>query len=82
MRRTLPLLTFVVSACAPAAAPPSPARTPLESLRHSIDSLVNDPNFANAQLGLLNVDPKTSDTLYTRNAGKLYMQATNHKIIT
>ena len=82
MRRTLPLLTFVVSACAPAAAPPSPARTPLESLRHSIDSLVNDPNFANAQLGLLIVDPKTGDTLYSRNAGKLFMPASNQKIIT
>ena len=76
------VLSFFAGACAPAAAPPSPARTPLESLRRSIDSLVNDPKFANAQLGLLIVDPKTGDTLYSRNAGKLFMPASNQKIIT
>jgi D-alanyl-D-alanine carboxypeptidase/D-alanyl-D-alanine-endopeptidase (penicillin-binding protein 4) len=54
----------------------------LESLRHSIDSLVNDPKFANAQIGLLIVNPKTGDTIYSRNAGKLFMPASNQKIIT
>lgn len=82
MRRFAFLSCLIISACAPAAAPPSPVRTPLEALRFSIDSLVNDPEFANAQLGLLIVDPKTSDTLYSRNAGKLFMPASNQKIIT
>lgn len=82
MRRSLLLISALVAACGPAAAPPSPVRTPLESLRSSIDTLVNDPKFANAQLGLLIVDPKTGDTLYSRNAGKLFMPASNQKIIT
>ena len=82
MRRSLLLLSALLAACGPAAAPPSPVRTPLESLRNSIDSLVNDTKFANAQLGLLIVDPKTGDTLYSRNAGKLFIPASNQKIIT
>ncbi len=82
MRRFAALSLVVLAACAPAGAPPSPAASPLETLRHSIDSLVNDPKFKNAQIGLLIVDPKTGDTLYSRNAGKLFMPASNQKIIT
>ena len=81
MKRTAVML-LVVTACAPAARPPSPALSPLESLRHSIDSLVEDPRFANAHLGLLIVNPETGDTLYSRNAGKLFMPASNQKILT
>lgn len=75
-------LLLLLTACAPAASPPTPVVTPLESLRHSIDSLVNDPKFANAQIGLLIVNPKTGDTIYSRNAAKLFMPASNQKIIT
>ena len=75
-------LLLLLTACAPAASPPTPVVTPLESLRHSIDSLVNDPKFANAQIGLLIVNPKTGDTIYSRNAGKLFMPASNQKILT
>lgn len=82
MKRFLTSIAIAAAACAPAAAPPSPARTPLDSLRHVIDSLVDDQRFANAQIGLLIVDPKTGDTLYSRNAGKLFMPASNQKIIT
>jgi D-alanyl-D-alanine carboxypeptidase/D-alanyl-D-alanine-endopeptidase (penicillin-binding protein 4) len=82
MRRFSGLSLFVLAACAPAGAPPSPVSSPLETLRHSIDSLVNDPRFKNAQIGLLIVDPKTGDTLYSRNSGKLFMPASNQKIIT
>lgn len=71
------------AACAPQVATrPSPARTPLETLRFSIDSLVNDPMFANSQLGVLIVNPKSGDTLYSRNAGKLFMPASNQKVLT
>jgi D-alanyl-D-alanine carboxypeptidase/D-alanyl-D-alanine-endopeptidase (penicillin-binding protein 4) len=54
----------------------------LAALRHSIDSLVNDPIFANAQIGLLIMNPATGDTLYSRNSGKLFMPASNQKILT
>jgi D-alanyl-D-alanine carboxypeptidase/D-alanyl-D-alanine-endopeptidase (penicillin-binding protein 4) len=82
LRRAAVALALVSAACGPAGAPPSPARSPLDQLRFSIDSLVTDPKFANAQIGLLVVDPKTGDTLYSRNAGKLFMPASNQKIIT
>src|SRR5215211_6529880 len=82
MRRSILQVSLIAAACAPAAAPPSPSLSPLETLRHSIDSLVNDSKFANAHIGLLVVDPKNGDTLYSRNAGKLFIPASNQKIIT
>lgn len=81
MKRYIALI-LTVAACAPAAAPPAPVLSPLEALRHSIDSLVEDPKFANAQIGLLIVNPASGDTLYSRNAGKLFMPASNQKIVT
>ncbi len=85
MRIRLALLAAgaaLISACGPAGAPPSPARAPLQALRFSIDSLVSDPAFANAHLGVLIVNPATGDTLYSRNAGKLFMPASNQKVLT
>jgi D-alanyl-D-alanine carboxypeptidase/D-alanyl-D-alanine-endopeptidase (penicillin-binding protein 4) len=55
---------------------------PRVALRGSIDSAVNDPKFANAFWGILVVDPASGDTLYSHNAGKLFMPASNQKIIT
>ncbi|MEO7501661.1 MAG: D-alanyl-D-alanine carboxypeptidase/D-alanyl-D-alanine-endopeptidase [Gemmatimonadaceae bacterium] len=60
----------------------APVRTPLETLRHSIDSLVSNPQFRSSDIGLLVVNPVTSDTLYSLNAGKLFVPASNMKIIT
>jgi D-alanyl-D-alanine carboxypeptidase/D-alanyl-D-alanine-endopeptidase (penicillin-binding protein 4) len=51
-------------------------------LRHEIDSLTSQPVFRNAQWGVLIVNPRTADTIYSRNAGKLFMPASNMKIIT
>ena len=51
-------------------------------LRHEIDSLTSQPEFRNAQWGVLIVNPRTGDTLYSKNAGKLFMPASNMKIIT
>jgi D-alanyl-D-alanine carboxypeptidase/D-alanyl-D-alanine-endopeptidase (penicillin-binding protein 4) len=51
-------------------------------LRHYIDSLTDAPEFSNAHWGILIVDPSTGDTLYSRNAGKLFMPASNMKILT
>jgi D-alanyl-D-alanine carboxypeptidase/D-alanyl-D-alanine-endopeptidase (penicillin-binding protein 4) len=73
---------MLVAACAPASQAPVPVRSPREALRFSIDSLVNDPMFANAQIGLLIFNPRTGDTLYSRNAGKLFMPASNQKLLT
>jgi serine-type D-Ala-D-Ala carboxypeptidase/endopeptidase (penicillin-binding protein 4) len=56
--------------------------SPRSELRHEIDSLTSQPEFRNAQWGVLIVNPRTGDTLYSQNAGKLFMPASNMKIIT
>ena len=98
MRITAVLTTLVAfTACAPAVSP-HPAPGPIADravqgpararpderamLRASIDSAVNAPKFENAHWGILIVDPASGDTIYSRNAGKLFMPASNMKIIT
>jgi D-alanyl-D-alanine carboxypeptidase/D-alanyl-D-alanine-endopeptidase (penicillin-binding protein 4) len=74
-------MPFALSACVTVMRtvhPPS-SRT---QLRHLIDSLTTQPEFRNAQWGVLIVNPRTGDTLYSKNAGKLFMPASNMKIIT
>ncbi|NUQ20428.1 MAG: D-alanyl-D-alanine carboxypeptidase/D-alanyl-D-alanine-endopeptidase, partial [Gemmatimonadaceae bacterium] len=94
MRRlSLPLVTVAVAACSSAAPiiltptpTPAPATAPWvderASLRRSIDSAVDAPEFANAFWGILILDPATGDTLYSHDAAKLFMPASNQKIIT
>ncbi|MDQ2766497.1 MAG: D-alanyl-D-alanine carboxypeptidase/D-alanyl-D-alanine-endopeptidase [Gemmatimonadota bacterium] len=70
-----------------AAVAPSVSTTPTETisraaLRHAIDSMVAQSQFRNSQFGVLVVDPEKSDTLYSLNAGKLFMPASNMKIVT
>lgn len=52
------------------------------ALRASIDSMADAPAFHNAFWGILVVDPERGDTLYSRNAGKLFLPASNMKIVT
>jgi D-alanyl-D-alanine carboxypeptidase/D-alanyl-D-alanine-endopeptidase (penicillin-binding protein 4) len=52
------------------------------ALRMAIDSMADAPEFSNAHWGILIVDPERGDTLYSRNAGKLFMPASNMKILT
>ncbi len=52
------------------------------ALRAFVDSLTDAPEFSNAHWGILIVDPSSGDTLYSRNAGKLFMPASNMKILT
>jgi D-alanyl-D-alanine carboxypeptidase/D-alanyl-D-alanine-endopeptidase (penicillin-binding protein 4) len=44
--------------------------------------MVTQPEFRNAHWGILIVDPDRGDTLYSHNAGKLFMPASNMKIVT
>ena len=52
------------------------------ALRASIDSMADAPEFHNAFWGILVVDPERGDTLYSRNAGKLFLPASNMKVVT
>src|SRR5256714_5288411 len=51
-------------------------------LHHIIDSLTNQAEFRNGNWAVLIVNSRTGDTMYSRNAGKLFMAASNMKIIT
>jgi D-alanyl-D-alanine carboxypeptidase/D-alanyl-D-alanine-endopeptidase (penicillin-binding protein 4) len=93
MRALRPTLALLLAACSSARVPPpapSPAARPvapaepgaLASLRSFIDSSAGAPEFRNAHWGILIVDPARGDTLYTRNADKLFMPASNMKIVT
>ncbi|MDP9206101.1 MAG: D-alanyl-D-alanine carboxypeptidase, partial [Gemmatimonadota bacterium] len=78
---TTALTPFVLTACVTVMGRVRPA-APRAELRHLIDSLTTQPEFRNAQWGVLIVNPRKGDTLYSKNAGKLFMPASNMKIIT
>jgi D-alanyl-D-alanine carboxypeptidase/D-alanyl-D-alanine-endopeptidase (penicillin-binding protein 4) len=56
--------------------------SPAVTLRAGIDSLVSASEFRNANWGILIVDPDRGDTLYSLHAGKLFMPASNMKVVT
>ncbi|MFN2565376.1 MAG: D-alanyl-D-alanine carboxypeptidase/D-alanyl-D-alanine-endopeptidase [Gemmatimonadaceae bacterium] len=81
-------LLLTVTACTPRA-PRVRTATPLPQtrfthamLRAALDSIASAPEFRNALWGMLVVDPVAAETLYSRNAGTLFMPASNMKIAT
>lgn len=52
------------------------------ALRQFIDSLIDVPEFRSTNWGVLVVDPGRGETLYARNADKLFMPASNMKLLT
>lgn len=60
--------------------PPEPRlRSPLTDLA---DSLLGNPMFRSMHWGVLIVDPVRGDTLYSLNAEKLFVPASNTKLVT
>src|SRR5215216_6718686 len=84
-RRTLLGLLLAAACAAPMTTTPTGvsvvARHGTRALRRAIDSVVNAPEFANGHWGVLVIDTR-GDTLYSHNAGKLFMPASNQKILT
>ncbi|MEN9791557.1 MAG: hypothetical protein RLZZ63_1215 [Gemmatimonadota bacterium] len=94
----LAIALLAVVACRPMASRPTPRSAPTPAvtgrvtisapmtprlmLRALADSLLEDRRFRSAHWGVLLVDPLAGDTLYSRNAGKLFMPASNQKLIT
>jgi D-alanyl-D-alanine carboxypeptidase/D-alanyl-D-alanine-endopeptidase (penicillin-binding protein 4) len=84
-RAALLATSVAVAACGGrvAAVPTAPvALSAREQLTRDLDSLLSAPAFANAHWGVLVVHPETGDTLYARNADKLFVPASNQKLIT
>ncbi len=72
---------LLLTGCAAHAAGPPPV-TPLRRLTTSFDSIFAAPAFARAQWGVLVRSLDSGDVLYSRNAEKLFMPASNQKILT
>lgn len=84
-RRSAVFIALVLaSACASAQRSQRPAPDTAANLllRSFVDSVLGEPRYLSANWGVLIVDPERSDTLYSRNAGKLFVPASNQKIIT
>jgi len=84
MKYHLPLLAVVLAAACgghthATALAPAGSRA---ALRPYADSLIANPMFRTANWGVLVVDPLSGDTLYSHNAGKLFMPASNQKLLT
>jgi D-alanyl-D-alanine carboxypeptidase len=60
----------------------APVLSSRDALVALIDSLISQPKFRSAEFGVLIVNPRTSDTLFSHNAGKLFLPASNMKIVT
>src|SRR5262245_44137446 len=83
-RLPLPMLASLLVGCATGRATVRPVLSggARSELRRTIDSMATAPAFRNAHWGILVVDPLSGDTLYSRNAGKLFIPASNMKILT
>jgi serine-type D-Ala-D-Ala carboxypeptidase/endopeptidase (penicillin-binding protein 4) len=80
------LLGAAVTGCAmnhPSTAPgASSDRGTHAALGRRIDSLADASQFRSANWGILIVDAAAGDTLYSRNAAKLFIPASNQKLVT
>lgn len=76
------LIMLGVNACVSGRLAPTPARGERAALRFVIDSMLDAAETRQARWGVLVVDPSTGDTLYSRDAGKVLVPASNMKIVT
>ncbi len=60
----------------------SPGRRASALFSQLAATLLNDPMFQSMHWGILVVDPLRGDTLYARNADKLFVPASNTKLVT
>ena len=84
IRRSLPLLLLALGA---ACTPPPPALAPAPApgpapIAAALDSIFADTLFAGAHWGVLVRSLETGETVYARNAGKMFIPASNMKLVT
>jgi D-alanyl-D-alanine carboxypeptidase/D-alanyl-D-alanine-endopeptidase (penicillin-binding protein 4) len=92
--RLLPLLLALTAACTataartPPIAPPAPttaparAASPEADFAAAVDSIFSDTVFAGANWGVEIKSLETGRVLYQRNAGKMFVPASNMKLVT
>lgn len=56
--------------------------TPMDHLQYSLERKFSDPEFDNAQWGVMIKSLKTGETVYSRNEKKMFMPASNMKLFT
>ncbi|HEX6751931.1 MAG TPA: D-alanyl-D-alanine carboxypeptidase/D-alanyl-D-alanine-endopeptidase [Longimicrobium sp.] len=83
---TLLLAPALASCAAASAAPPAPSPTPTmarpSAFAAALDSIFGDTTFAGANWGVVVKSLATGETLYERNGGKMFVPASNMKIVT
>lgn len=93
IRRSAPalLLLALAAACTPASPAVAPAPMPMPpsvpvaaapAIAAALDSIFNDTAFASAHWGVLVRSLESGQTLYARNAGRMFVPASNMKIVT
>jgi len=82
------LLLALAAACTPATPTVSPAPAPMPAaagqagIAGVLDSIFNDTAFASAHWGVVVRSLESGQTLYARNAGRMFVPASNMKIVT
>jgi D-alanyl-D-alanine carboxypeptidase/D-alanyl-D-alanine-endopeptidase (penicillin-binding protein 4) len=81
------LLLALAAACTPARPSAGPAPAPMPAagpapIAAALDSIFNDTAFASAHWGVLVRSLESGETLYARNAGRMFVPASNMKIVT
>jgi D-alanyl-D-alanine carboxypeptidase/D-alanyl-D-alanine-endopeptidase (penicillin-binding protein 4) len=88
LRSAFAAVLALAAACAPAqpALSPAPSATPaapvVSPVAAALDSIFNDTLFASAHWGVLVRSLETGETLYARNAGRMFVPASNMKLVT
>lgn len=74
-------LTLLAVGCSTQQAMKEPV-TPIEKLSYTLAQKFDDPQFDNAHWGVLIKSLKTGEVVYSRNAKKMFMPASNMKLFT
>ena len=85
IRKALLVLALAAGGCGPTTRPTPPALPAppaLSGLRRDIDAILSDAALARGYWGVLVTSLKTDETLYALNARKLFVPASNMKIVT
>ncbi len=89
IRKALAVLSIVATACSPATRsasvashPAAPASSAAPALQRDIDTILADAALARGYWGVLVASLGTNETLYALNARRLFVPASNMKIVT